>query len=369
MIFEIKDGHIADIYLESSPEPEIDATGCYVLPSLTDLHTHGIACESCCSESLEEYARIEASFGCTTFFPTLFGPPAESAAHMRRHRKATDGFRLLPQIGGFRLESPYLARAGGGISRDLAPISDDTTDMLLEAGGGHIKIWDVSPELEDSLQLISHLSSKGIVCSIAHTHATIDCAKQAVDSGARLVTHLFDTFATPEMTDPGVYPVGLPDYLLTEDRVACEIITDGTHVHPLLIEKTLRCKPLDKTIFVTDSNFGAGLPPGVYDLPHGWGRAAIDGPNNGVRLVDRDMTLCGSALTPLDALRNCIRILGEDIVTASWLCSTNPAKLLGLNKGVMALGMDADLIILDGKLDLLHTIHGGKVIYSKHTAG
>ena len=79
--------------------------------------------------------------------------------------------------------------------------------------------------------------------------------------------HLFDTFQVPEMTDPGVYPAGLVDYLLLEDRLACEIIADGTHVHPLLIEKSLRCGAYDRVVFVTDSNYGAGLPTGVYALP------------------------------------------------------------------------------------------------------
>lgn len=362
---EIKGEQITNIGAKCSGESEIDASGCFVLPGLVDLHTHGIGYESSSSESLAEYARVEASYGCTTFFPTLFGPPDESAEHMRRHRKTTDDFRLLPQIGGFRLESPYIAYTGGGISRDLAPISDDITNALLEAGGGHIKIWDISPELEGSPELVSYLSNKGIICSIAHTRATIERVKQAVDSGARLVTHLFDTFVVPEMTDPGVYPAGLVDYLLTEDRVACEIIADGMHVHPLLVEKTLRCKPQDKTVFITDSNLGAGLPAGIYDLPGGWGRAAVDGPNNGVRLVDRDMGLAGSALTPLDALRNCMRIMGKDIATAARLCSANPAKLLNLNKGEIAVGRDADIIILDDKLELLHTISSGKLIYSK----
>lgn len=349
----------------SHEEHLIDATDCYVLPGLIDLHTHGIGYESCSSESLEKYAWIEASRGCTTFIPTLFGPPDETAYHMRRHRKDTDEFRQLPQIGGFRLESPYLAYTGGGISADLAPISNDITNKLMEAGGGHIKIWDVSPELEYSSQLISSLSGNGIVCSIAHTHGTIEQMKKAVNAGARLVTHLFDTFDVPEMTDPGVYPVGLIDYLLVEDRVACEIIADGTHVQPLLVEKTLRCKPESNTIFVTDSNYGAGLPPGIYDLPGGWGKACVDGSNNGVRLIDRNMALCGSALTPIDAFRNAMNLFGKDINTAIRLCSTNPARLLGLNKGEIAVGWDADLIILNDQLDLLYTIVRGEVIYSK----
>ena len=75
----------------------------------------------------------------------MFGPPEDSANHMRRHRAETDEFRQMPQIGGFRLESPYLAYTGAGVSRDLAPISEATTRMLFEAGGGHVELLLVLP--------------------------------------------------------------------------------------------------------------------------------------------------------------------------------------------------------------------------------
>ncbi len=351
--------------VESQGKTTIDATGCYVLPGIIDIHTHGIGYESSASESLHEYAKLEASHGCTTFYPTLFGPPEESAEHMRRHRRNTNELAELPQVGGFRLESPYLGFTGAGISRDLAPISKAVTNELLDAGGGHIKIWDISPELEGAAGLISELSSMGIICSLAHMRATIDQARAAIDAGAQLVTHLFCTFEVPEMIDPGVYPAGVTDLFLVDDRVACEIIADGTHVNPMLIEMTLRCKPDDMTVFVTDSNYGAGLPSGRYDLPGGWGLAAIDGPNNGVRLVEREMGLAGSALTPIDSLRNCVQMLGKDLGMASRLCSANPARLLGLNKGRLAVGWDADLIVLDEQLELMYTIVRGKVAFSR----
>ena len=344
---------------------EIDASGSYVLPGLVDIHTHGMVREAFSSEYLDEYCRLEASFGCTAFLVTLFGPAEESAENMRRHRKNTDELRALPQVAGFRLESPYLANAYGGSTRDIAQIDDKTTGELLDAGGVHIKVWDFSPELDGAAELISDLSSKGITCSLAHTHATIEQAKAAVDAGARLVTHLYDTFLIPEVTDLGVFPEGLVDYLLVEDRVACEIISDGTHVPPLLVERTLRCKPMDKTVFITDSNYGAGLPPSTFDLPHNWGRAIVDGPNNGIRLLDRDMRLSGSALTPIHALRNCMTLFGKDIATAVRLCSTNPSKLLGFNKGEIAVGKDADFIVLDEQLELRYTIVRGKIVYAK----
>lgn len=157
-------------------------------------------------------------------------------------------------------------------------------------------------------ELICQLTRDGVVCSIAHTQGSIEQSRVAVDAGARLVTHMFDTFVLPEITnsDPGVYPTGLVDYLLIEDRVTGEIIADGTHVHPLLLEKTFRCKTPKRIAFITDSNIGAGLSPGEYTLPGGWGRALIKGANNGVRLVDRGMGLAGSALTPIDAFRNAV---------------------------------------------------------------
>lgn len=361
----IQGGRIAELGPAFDSELRIDATGCYVLPGLIDLHTHGICTVSAQVGDLGAYAWLEASFGTTCFYPTLFGPPEDSARQMERHRRETDELRRVPQIAGFRLESPYLARTGAGVSKDIVPISPDNTEMLLAASGGHLKIWDVSPELDGAAELIRRLSKLGIVCSLAHTQATIEQGREAVDAGARSVTHFFDVFPVPEKTTTGVYPHGLVDYLLVEDRVACEIIGDGTHVHPLLVEKTFRCKPIDRLVFVTDSNFGAGLAPGQYQAPGSWGLVQIDGPNNGVRQVNRNMGLAGSALTPIDSFRNVIRLFYKDIGTASRVWSKNPALLMGLNKGDLAPGRDADVIILDGNLDLAYTIVAGEIVYRK----
>jgi len=355
-------GRIASIGHGFTADDVINAAGATILPGLIDLHTHGIGRESAASDSLVEYSRIEAAHGATTFYPTLFGPPDQSIRHMERHRRASDELRLLPQVGGFRLESPYLARTGAGLSRDLAPIGREVTDSLLAAGAGHVRIWDISPELPGAPELIRLLANRGVVCSIAHTQASIEQARAAVDAGAKLVTHLFDTFLVPSMTEPGVYPAGLVDYLLTEDRVVCEIIGDGTHVHPLLVEMALRCKTDSRLAWVTDSNFGAALPPGEYKAPE-WGWIVVDGPNNGARLRDRDRVLAGSALTPIDGLRNLVRLFRQDLATASRLCSATPARLMGLNKGEIAAGRDADLIILDDRLEMKQTIVAGRIVW------
>ncbi len=365
---ELQDGLIGQVGTNLRAKLEIDAAGGWILPGLIDLHTHGIHTTAAESGSLIEFARFEASHGATTFYPTLFCSPEESARQIARHLSETDDLRLTPQIGGFRLEAPYLAIASGGSAKALAPISDKTTGMLLLAGAGHIKIWDVSPELPGAPELVRRLSELGIICSIAHTKATTAQARAVVDAGARLVTHFFDVFYyTPEVSDPDpdMFGACMVDYLLIEDRVTCEIIGDGLHVDPRNVEKTFRCKPPDKLVFVTDSNTGAGLAPGTYRLPGDWGNVQIDGPNNGVRLLDREMILGGSALTPLDSFRNVIRLFEKDIQTASRVSSRNPARLMGLNKGEIGGGRDADLIILDQDLDLLYTVVAGTMVYGK----
>lgn len=364
----LENGQIRNIGSDLETQAQIDAAGGYVLPGLIDLHTIGIHTESAETGDLAQYAKIEASHGATTFYPTLFCPPGDNAAHMERHRRETDELRLVPQVGGFRLESPYLAIASGGSENSLAPISDETTQMLLEAGGGHIKIWDISPELDGAPDAIRQLSDKGVVCSIAHTEATIQQGRDAVEAGARLVTHLFDVFFyTPERKDPDpdIYAPTLIDYLLIEDRLTCEIIGDGTHVDPMLVEKAFRCKPHDKFVFTTDSNYGAGLPPGKHTPPGDWGNIMIRDPNDGVRLVDREMMLAGSALTPINGFRNVIRMFNRDIATASHVWSRNPARLMGLNKGEIVIDKDADLIVLDENLDLLYTIAAGRIVYER----
>jgi N-acetylglucosamine-6-phosphate deacetylase len=361
----IQNGRVQDVGSSLASDVEIDAEGGYVLPGLIDVHTHGIRTVNLQSGTLNEYASVEAAFGTTTFYPTLFDTPEAIGEQMRRHRAETDELRLLPQIGGFRLESPYLARTGAGLAKDLGHITPQTTRMLLEAGGCHVKIWDVSPELEGAPEVIEQLTRRGIICSIAHTQATIEQGRAAVDAGARLVTHLFDVFELPQDTGSGVYPHGLVDYLLIEDRVKCEIIGDGTHVPSLLVEKAFRCKSPDRLVFVTDSNFGAGLPPGQYEAGGSWGRVQVDGPNNGVRIVDRGMVLAGSALTPIDSFRNVIRRFNKSIGVASRVWSRNPARLLGLNKGEVARGRDADLIVLDDDLILQYTIVAGQIVFRK----
>ena len=342
-------------------EPVIDADGLLALAGLIDIHTHGLKSESVQDGSLLEFARMELEQGVTTCVPTLYGPPEANRRRLSEAMQETDDLKRTPNILGFRPEIMYVAKTGAGSSGSLSGIEQGVSLGLYEAAKGKIPIWDVSPELAGALPFIAWAVERGIVVSLAHTRASAEQARRAIDAGLALVTHFYDTFDPAVEIDPGVYPAGLTDYLQIEDRVAVEIIPDGVHVHPFLVEKTLRCKGLQRVIFVTDSLRGAGNPPGVYEGLAPGEQIAVT-TDRGMRRIT-DGALSGSCLTHLQGFRNAVHRFGKSIREASVLCSRNAARLLGLNKGYLAPGMDADLILLDGRLELAATILSGEIAY------
>jgi N-acetylglucosamine-6-phosphate deacetylase len=348
--------------LEPAPgEKVIEARGLLALPGLIDIHTHGLMSESVQDGSLVQYSRLELEQGVTCCVPTLYGTPEANRRRLSEAMRETDDLRRTPNILGFRPEIMYVAKTGAGSAASLSAIEQAVSSSLYEAAKGRIAVWDVSPELGGAEDFIRWAVERGIVVSLAHTRATVEQTRRAIDAGLRLVTHLYDTFDPAAQSDPGVYPAGLTDYIQIEDRLAVEIIPDGVHVHPFLVEKTLRCKGLERVVFVTDSLRGSGNPPGVYEGLAPGEKIAVT-PDRGMRRVGDD-ALSGSCLTQLQSLRNAVRMFGRSLREASILCSRNAARLLGLRKGYLAAGMDADLILLDAELDLAATVVGGELAF------
>ena len=362
----IENGKIATIGQGLKPdpgEPVVDATGNYVLAGLIDLHNHGLLHVATQKDSLLEYSSLLLGVGVTTAIPALVGTPQDNIEAMRRGLQETDRFRLTPNLIGFRPEISYVAKTGAGAAASLTKISAETTEAVFEGSEGFIRIWDVSPELEGAVPFIRWAAERGIVTSLAHSSATVEETRRAVEAGMSLVTHFYDTFEVAVQTDPGVYPAGLTDYIQIEDRLTVEIVPDGVHVHPYLVEKTYRCKGIERIAFVTDGSRGAGNPPGIYDGLYENVQVEVT-LDRGLRRTS-DGCLSGSTLTHLQSFRNTVQKFGKSIVEASILCSRTPARVLGLkSKGTLAAGMDADVIILDSNLELQATIVAGKVMYS-----
>jgi N-acetylglucosamine-6-phosphate deacetylase len=358
----IEGGRIAEIGRGLAPDPGskvLDAAGLYVLPGLIDIHTHGLRDVWVDRDDIHKYSRYQAENGVTACVATLAAKPQQDIERMREILAETHDFALTPNLVGFRPEILYLAKPGGGDANALHTPEPGLTEALWEASGGQIVIWDVSPEIEGAIPFIEWCTERGVVTSMAHSSASIEQTRRAVDAGLRLVTHFYDTFVQPVEVEPGAYPAGVTDYIQVEDRLTAEIIPDGVHVHLLLVEKTLRCKGIGRVIFITDSLKGSGNPPGEYDglIP---GDGVVVTADRGIRRKS-DGVLTGSAITAITAFRNAVMKFGRSIAEASQLCSGNPARLLGLRrKGLLAAGMDADMILLDRDLRLVTTLVQGK---------
>ncbi|MCK5863280.1 MAG: amidohydrolase family protein, partial [Candidatus Hydrogenedentes bacterium] len=184
-------------------------------------------------------------------------------------------------------------------------------------------------------------------------------------------THFYDVFPVPEETDVGVRPVGVVETVLADPRATCDFIADGIHVHPTAIRAAVAAKGWQGVSLITDSSFGAGMPPGRYNTP--WGYPVEVAAGNAPRIADPKHpdfgALAGSALTMNRGIQNLLGWLDLPPEQVWAMGTLNPAKILGMsNKGQLNVGMDADIVLwdkTDTALEPVSTWVGGKQVYER----
>src|SRR5439155_26633632 len=139
--------------------------------------------------------------------------------------------------------------------------------------------------------------------------------------------------------------------------VSVELICDLVHVHPSVIRMAARHAGLDRTVLVTDAIAAAGVGDGIYDV----GGLAVT-VKDGVPTLAGGASLAGSTLTMDVAFRNLVRGCGLSVREAVVATSAQPAELLGLAKttGRLAVGLAADLVIMDESLRPTAVMHRGE---------
>jgi N-acetylglucosamine-6-phosphate deacetylase len=345
----------------------VDGDGDYLSPGYIDLHIHGLHRYKVDSgaEDVRAMAGLLPRYGVTGFLPTVLprpkGPDAAFIASMSQLRP--EGAEIL----GFHLEGPFLALPGAIPPEALGKADPDRVTGLIEAALPYLAIFSVSPDFEGILDLIPIMAANGVPVFITHTRASVEQTLEAIEAGARHATHFFDVFPLPAERDPGVRPCGAVEALLADPRVTVDFILDGEHVHPIAVKLAMKCKGTSGVCLITDSNLGAGLPPGErycfagYNVLHhyegGPARMAEDSPLPGA--------LAGSGLTMDRAVRNAIKMLGIDLPAATRMASSNPAGVLGLagRKGKIAPGYDADVLLLDSELNVRQTWVSGRCCF------
>jgi N-acetylglucosamine-6-phosphate deacetylase len=289
--------------------------------------------------------------------PTIVTSPAAAyvpaLANLRR-RSAPGEAAVL----GVHIEGPYLSPIYAG-THDPAQLREpDLREASAWLEAGDIESVTLAPELPGAVPLIEFLVRNGIRVSLGHTNATWAEASAAADAGATTATHLFNAMRPIRHRDPGV-----AGYVL-ESHLAAGFIADGNHIAFETIRMIARIKAPDELFLVTDALAGLGMPPGKYWLA---GREYISDGTCG-RLPDG--TLSGSLLPLNRALRNLVNEAGLDPALAIRLATLNPARVAGLeaSHGRIEVGRNADVVVVGDDWEVLATIAGGGIAYSRAAA-
>jgi N-acetylglucosamine-6-phosphate deacetylase len=334
--------------LEIAPA-KIPASSPWIVPGFIDVHVHGGAGADTMDgeDEVLELARFHATHGTTALLPTTITNPwlnvLEGLRYVRRaiNMQAENGLEGARVLGA-HLEGPFISpkRLGAQPPFTLEP----TPERLEEAlEFGVIRVVTLAPEIGRGLEAAHAFAAAGVRVSIGHTAATTEQAELLLEvvhrsNGVSGGTHLFNAMGGLEGRNPGI--VGA---LLGNPRAWAEVILDGHHVHASSFRTAYHAKP-ERLMLITDAMRAAGMPDGEYDLG---GQTVYVG--NGTATLEGG-SLAGSLLTMDQAVRNAVKA-GLSLEVAVKLASAHPARYLGLEKkGSLAVGHDADLVVLDEHL-------------------
>lgn len=339
---------IAEIGDEGRYAVTHDYGDAYILPGLIDLHVHGMAGGDVMDGSrgsIDLMSRRFATHGVTgwlasTVTETLDVTEAAIDSVLTAMASPAPG---RAHILGIHLEGPFLNPEFKGMQNPAHLLSPDVAvaRALLQHARGTVVKWSLAPELPGAEELMALLRREGVRISIAHTAATYEQAMHAVDMGAVHVTHCFNAMTGLHHRKPGVAGAAM-----LAGELFVELIADGVHVHPAVMQLLIRVKGRERVMLVTDSMSAADMQDGEYRF----GGREVSVRDGIARLADG--TLASSTLTMDGAVRNLVTLCHVSLIDAAYMGSTAPAIAIGLGdrKGVLAAGHDADFAVFDTSL-------------------
>ena len=335
----------------------VDASGCYVIPGLIDVHFHGAMGHDFCDasdEGISAIAAYEASRGVTSICPTTMTLPEERLAPIVASVAAHETAAGEASIVGINMEGPYIApdKVGAQNPAYVRSASIEEFERLQQQARGLIKLVDVAPEQPGNLEFIRQMSHD-VRVSVAHTCTGYDDACAAFDAGARHMTHLFNAMPSLHHREPGPIAAGAE-----RNDVTAEIIADGVHIHPAMVRLAFALFGDDRMILISDSLRACGLGDGEYEL--GGQQFFV----KGNRATIANGSLAGSVSDVMACMRTAVRSMGIPLTSAVKAATVNPARALGLDGklGAIAPGYQADAVVLDRDLNIKHVVLRGKAL-------
>ena len=343
---------------------QVDARGRYIVPGYVCMHAHGGGGRDfteCTEEAFRTAIEAHLKHGATTIFPTV-----SSTSYDNIKQGIAVCEKLMEEesspVMGLHLEGPYLnpKRASDQFGDNLAEPDAEAYTSLVESTGC-IKRWDASPELPGALEFARYLKEKGIVATISHTEAEYPEVKAAFEAGFTHVSHFYNGMPGFHKNREYKYE-GTVESIYLIDDFTVEVVADGIHVPPTILRMVYKIKGVERTCVITDALACAASDSQVAFDP----RVIIE---DGVcKLSDRS-ALAGSVATMDRLIRTLVQKAEIPLEDAIRMASETPSKIMGVydRKGSLQRGKDADLMILDDKLDIRGVWAMGKLVDGTYT--
>ncbi|MFD3445946.1 N-acetylglucosamine-6-phosphate deacetylase [Microbacteriaceae bacterium 4G12] len=358
---EIKEGKFGAFYevLPNESTEVIDYSRQWIAPGLVDTHIHGFKNHDVMDNDFEGLDLISEgllSCGVTSFLPTTLTSSTESLNDVVEMIGTNYTKVQGAKIRGIFLEGPFFTEKHKGAQNTnyFRDPSVDTLKIWQKLSNGTIKKIAIAPERKGAAEFIEYAVKEEIAVALAHSAATYEEAKQAVEKGASIFVHTYNGMSPLHHREPGM--VGAAMNL---KDVFAEIICDGHHVHPVAANILMNARGREKIVMVTDCMMAGGMPDGSYQL----GEFPVKVKDEMARLESG--SLAGSILQLKDAVKNVVKWGIATPEEAIYMASTAPAKSIQLDSecGKISEGYAADFIVLTPAMDLTATYLDGVCRY------
>jgi N-acetylglucosamine-6-phosphate deacetylase len=327
--------------------------GMTILPGFIDVHIHGavgVDVMEATPSGLQQVADYLASQGVTGWLPTLV--PASDANYASAVATIAESVRNGgARVLGVHYEGPFVNSAQcGALHTEYFKTYSSPEDLTsLPVPQNAVRMITLAPEISGGVELVKELKARGWVISIGHTRAGLKVLDEAGDAGACHMTHFMNAMLPLHHRTPGPVAWGL-----ARDDVTFDLIADGIHLDPFMLRLLTKVKGTRSISLISDAIAAAGKGDGDYQI---WGETITvkDG-----RTANKAGSIAGSVISMLDAV-HLMHSLGVSYVDLAQMASSNPARLLGLDRvcGSIEVGKQADLVALDQAGNVRLTLIGG----------
>jgi N-acetylglucosamine-6-phosphate deacetylase len=362
-VIVIKDEKIASIVPQADlihydKDTRIDAHGNYAIPGFVDVHIHGsngFDTMDTTEDALQGLCDFLVQQGVTSVLPTTMSDTTQritdalnAMAHFASHKHT-------PYIG-VHLEGPYLNSDHRGSQPDTHLRIPQRDEYLEWFASGQVRLITMAPELDNGDLLIQDARDHNITTSLGHSGATYEQAHHAFEVGLSQITHTFNGMVGIHHRQPGAFIAATenPD-------ITFQIISDGTHVHPAVINMLVKLVGTERVVVITDAMRATGLADGNYQL------GDVDVIVSDGEARTRAGGLAGSTLTMPNALRNMMRFCDLSLAEVIPMLTRVPAQSIRMypQKGSLNIGTDADIVLWNTDKGTQATLIGGEVVYQR----